>query len=132
MATCLLVFNLRRFFANYLINSFVSFTVGLDSLCTVSGQNCIILLINKNKTELQINLIANATRELFIFLKQNLIFSVVMVPPFLMFLKKKFFFLLQPSCPNGYICHHGHCDIGMSYLIFIYLDISNINIYLYN
>lgn len=84
MATCLLVhvFNLRRFFANYLINSFVSFTVGLDSLCTVSGQNCIFLSINKNKTELQINLIANATRELFIFLKQNLIFSVVMVPPF--------------------------------------------------
>lgn len=88
MATCILVFNLRRVFANYLINSFVSFTVGLDSLCTVSGQNCIILSINKNKTELQINLIANATRELFIFLKQNLIFSVVMVPPFLMFLKK--------------------------------------------
>lgn len=132
MATCILVFNLRRFFANYLINSFVSFTVGLDSLCTVSGQNCIILSINKNKTELQINLIANATRELFIFLKQNLIFSVVMVPPFLMFLKKKFFFLLQPSCPNGYICHHGHCDIGMSYLTFLYLDISFINIYLFN
>lgn len=41
-----------------------------------------LLSINKNKTELQINLIANATRELFIFLKQNLIFSVVMVPPF--------------------------------------------------
>lgn len=88
MATCLLVFNLRRFFANYLINFFVSFTVGLDSLCTVSGQNCIFLSINKCKTELQINLVANATRELFILLKQNLIFSVVMVPPFLMFLKK--------------------------------------------
>lgn len=89
MAKCLLVFNLRRFFANYLINSFVSFTVGLDSLCTVSGQNCIFFSINKCKTELQINLIANATRELFIFLKQNLIFSVVMVPPFLMFFFKK-------------------------------------------
>lgn len=46
--------------------------------------------------------------------------------------KKKFFFLLQPSCPNGYICHHGHCDIGMSYLIFLHLDISYINIYLFN